>query len=594
MNFYPDSVDTKAYVGSLVTNYDQKSLEDCSQKTTVSDYCFDPLTGIGTCFNSPSDTVDLKRDGSFLDDLDTNSVPDTDYVPEFFDIYGSSESLHKVYSGLGLRSKWDESLDFKEDDSKEVDTTTSTTLCSDSGFKLFPFASSELFFEDDFRYVTSKSINTKYNLTSDIPDKNEQANVTQNLLHSLNLDEKVNYENLSKNDRPIEPKSLFQPDEVKKEGPLDKADPDSQPLEYKVKTENSSQVCIDGPPNENAQSNTPSNNLLGTNLLADNLFINSRGFMTPESSYLGVYDIMAPVFFNGPVYNMGALMEADLYIPSTLCNRHNGLISRFPVNTNYCVYRGADYNKLVCSCNMSRVNGSNSHSTSCNVVAGGVELSTESWPISKASQMYSLITNWDRVMKKYKRPSPTLTDFNAYYVHEECNPPILLAQTEEPKLHASGIAAINFDNFKSANYLISEITGIKLNIDHSDQFSLSNIVPDSYKPDDMTKRRKTSKNKSPETLTPPPFPTEVDLSSLSPSTEDDGKLDKKDLNQQVGEKVSGVWYDTNRHLWRVVYMKGNKRRTQGFSSLKLGYEEARRKAIQMRYEMVSMKHTDRL
>nr|PVC53712.1 hypothetical protein MACL_00003603 [Theileria orientalis] len=589
MNFYPDSVDTKAYVGSLVTDYEQKSPEDCSQKTTMSDCCFEPIAGIGTCFNSPSDNGDLKRYDTPLDDLDTNSVPDTDYVPEFFDIYGSGESLHKVYSSLGLRPEWDDSSDHKDDDSKEVDMTTSTTLCSDSGFKLFPFASSDLFFEDDFRYITSKSINTKYNLTSDIPDKNEQPNVTQNLLHPLNLEEKVNYEHLSKNDKAAEPKTLFQPDEVKKECPLDKVDSGQQPLEFKVKTENSSPVANDSRTNDDTQSNTPS-----ANLLTNNLFINSRGFGTLESTHLGVYDIMPPLLFNGPVYNLGPLLEADLYISPNLCNRHNGLVSRFPVNTNYCVYRGADYNKLVCSCNMSRVNGSNSHATSCNVVAGGVELSTESWPISKASQMYSLITNWDRVMKKYKRSTPTLTDFNAYYVHEECNPPILLAPTEEAKLHSSGIAAINFDNFKSANYLISEITGIKLNIDPSDQFSLSNIVPENFKPEDVTKRRKTSKNKSPETLTPPPFPPEVDLSSLSPSTEDDGKLDKKDPNQPGGEKVSGVWYDTNRHLWRVVYMKGNKRRTQGFSSLKLGYEEARRKAIQMRYEMVSMKHTDRL
>ncbi|UKJ90015.1 hypothetical protein MACJ_003273 [Theileria orientalis] len=594
MNFYPDSVDTKGYVGSLVTDYEQKSPEDCSQKSTVSDYCFDPLAAIGTYFNSPSNTTELKRDYSPLDDLDTNSVPETDYVPEFFDIYGSSESLHKVYSSLGLSSNWDESSDQKEDDSKEVDTTTSTTLCSDSGFKLFPFASSDLFFEDDFRYVTSKSINTKYNLTSDIPDKNEQANVSKNLLHSLNLDEKMNYENLIKNDKLTDPKTLFNPDEVKKEGPFDMADQDSQPLEYKVKTENSSPVVIDSFTNDNPQSNTSTNNLLQNNLSTDNLFINTKGFGTMESNYPGVCDVTAPLFFNGPLYNKGSIMETDLYISPNLCNRQNGAVFRFPVNTNYCVYRGADYNKLVCSCNMSRVNGSNSHSTSCNVVAGGVELSTESWPISKASQMYSLITNWDRVMKKYKRPSPTLTDFNAYYVHEDCNPPILLAQSEEPKLHTSGIGAINFDNYKNANYLISEITGIKLNIDASDRFSLSNIVPDNFKPEDLTKRRKTNKHKSPETLTPPAFPTEVDLSSLSPSTEDDGKVDKKDPTQQSGEKVSGVWYDTNRHLWRVVYMKGNKRRTQGFSSLKLGYEEARRKAIQMRYEMVSMKNTDRL
>ncbi|CCF75599.1 hypothetical protein BmR1_04g07020 [Babesia microti strain RI] len=61
------------------------------------------------------------------------------------------------------------------------------------------------------------------------------------------------------------------------------------------------------------------------------------------------------------------------------------------------------------------------------------------------------------------------------------------------------------------------------------------------------------------------------------------------LYDDKGTKISGVWYDASRHLWRVVYLKGDKRKTKGFSILKLGFEQARRQAIAFRQQMAPQK-----
>ncbi|SCM25029.1 transcription factor with AP2 domain(s), putative [Plasmodium chabaudi chabaudi] len=52
-----------------------------------------------------------------------------------------------------------------------------------------------------------------------------------------------------------------------------------------------------------------------------------------------------------------------------------------------------------------------------------------------------------------------------------------------------------------------------------------------------------------------------------------------------GEKVSGVWYDTNRRLWRVMYIENDKRKTRGFSPRIYGFNAARDMAVQLKYEM---------
>ncbi|SCO63750.1 transcription factor with AP2 domain(s), putative [Plasmodium berghei] len=52
-----------------------------------------------------------------------------------------------------------------------------------------------------------------------------------------------------------------------------------------------------------------------------------------------------------------------------------------------------------------------------------------------------------------------------------------------------------------------------------------------------------------------------------------------------GEKVSGVWYDTNRRLWRVMYIENDKRKTRGFSPRIYGFNTARDMAVQLKYEM---------
>ncbi|SBT30577.1 transcription factor with AP2 domain(s) (ApiAP2) [Plasmodium ovale wallikeri] len=44
-------------------------------------------------------------------------------------------------------------------------------------------------------------------------------------------------------------------------------------------------------------------------------------------------------------------------------------------------------------------------------------------------------------------------------------------------------------------------------------------------------------------------------------------------------------YDTNRRLWRVMYMENDKRKTRGFSPRIYGFNVARELAVQLKYEM---------
>lgn len=44
-------------------------------------------------------------------------------------------------------------------------------------------------------------------------------------------------------------------------------------------------------------------------------------------------------------------------------------------------------------------------------------------------------------------------------------------------------------------------------------------------------------------------------------------------------------YDTNRRLWRVMYMENDKRKTRGFSPRIYGFNAARDLAVQLKYEM---------
>ncbi|KAK2196299.1 AP2-ERF domain [Babesia duncani] len=337
---------------------------------------------------------------------------------------------------------------------------------------------------------------------------------------------------------------------------------------------------------------------------------------------------------------------SDLYLATSLTNKCENLVMPNHANSNYCVYVGADYNALVCNCNMSRYIGGNAHATSCNVVAAEVEMSTESMPVSKASRLYGLVDKWenhqngDMGMEQMSRmnssattlstastvssfpshPNNLMLDNSSPYsqataVHtlddaiaqrlkqQQFNCQQMSKNYYTPKLGDAYIQRVR-DMAKNGNTLVSEIAGI-----HSDdvEFRHSQLM-DSL----AEKRNRIQGNMQQQGVDGncnlslnlplnflPQAESQSNIASQAKQLSAAAKAEKKKHviqhhHHHSGEKVSGVWYDTNRHLWRVVYMKGNKRKTQGFSSIKLGYEEARRKAIQMRHEMVALRRTDKI
>ncbi|EAN32226.1 AP2 domain protein [Theileria parva strain Muguga] len=581
MNFMPETIDSKTYIGPLVPEF-QQPISDDFQKTTsfVEDSC-DSLAGFGTG-NSPSATTDFKRSDTCFEDLDANvetSVPESDFIPEYFDIYGQNEPFNKVYSTFITKPKWEEECLVSQDDQNEaLDTTTTTTATSDPGFKVMPFNSNTLFFEDDFRYVTSKIPNhpRNQNSSSDFWDKNDSSSMpTSNYL-------------LQPTYKPESGKDLYTLPQSMKDDLMDKAELAS--TSFAQITNTMANLNSNGSNNVSMVTNNLVNqnmidNSINCNFYPNNLVSNMGPF------FLNSHEVKRPLFLNTPVFNTGLLLDSDLYLFPTLTNKFYNLISNYQIGSNYCVYVGADYNKLVCTCNVVRPNGSNSHSVNCNVVAAGVELSTESWPVCKASQMYSLINRWDRILKKYRKLQSS-TEYS-FYLPDDYKPPVYVGPDEDKNLKtnlSSNLPNLNPEHMKNANSLISEITGIKLNADNTDQFSLRNAVSELLRTEEPSKRRKTKHKIDLSSK----YSRDSDLASIASTTDGDPKTERKELHHPNTEKVSGVWYDTNRHLWRVVYMKGNKRKTQGFSSLKLGYEEARRKAIQMRHEMVALRHNDKI
>lgn len=65
--------------------------------------------------------------------------------------------------------------------------------------------------------------------------------------------------------------------------------------------------------------------------------------------------------------------------------------------------------------------------------------------------------------------------------------------------------------------------------------------------------------------------------------------DGKVLYDACGHKISGVWYDNGRRLWRVVFTQGERRRTKGFSLKQYGFEQARNLAVQCKLAIEARK-----
>lgn len=537
------------------------------QKTaTIVDDCYDSLSNLDSENFTPFSKInEFKVYGGYtLEDLDTNvdttSIPESEVVSEYFDIYSTNESLDKIYSLDSISQKWD--FDYSPNISDQTTKSDDTTIVESFNNELSNVEQDLTpFCEDEFRYVTCrwKSIYKSSSNTYDIESqsKNECVECSEN----INLRNKRKYSNIG----------LYNGISSEKKTHLLQTSNDSK---------GSKQLILE-------------NNALIT--------------------------LSVPI------------LENSFHFIPTLSHKCAKLVSQHPINTNYCVYVGADYNKLVCSCDMGHHKGSNSHSTSCKVVVGGIELSTESWPVSRASKLYLSVNNWDRRLNKYHKSAGNIVkdNFNGHnskdnfcllYKHKHDD--VKIQQRIEPCPCTSpdgepmSICDIHIDKYKDellkiGNILISEITGIKMKDEpkinqEKEIFSETPKKTPTEGHKDTGKRRRLYKQKSLVNLSETTkFVSDNDVESKtfdvqssngSESGNDvpDHRLRtcKHELNNN-NEKVSGVWYDTNRHLWRVVYMKGNKRKTQGFSTLKLGYEEARRKAIQLRHEMVALYQNDK-
>ncbi|CDR97428.1 hypothetical protein, conserved [Babesia bigemina] len=306
--------------------------------------------------------------------------------------------------------------------------------------------------------------------------------------------------------------------------------------------------------------------------------------------------------------------DSELFFTPTLSNKDTRMCNNYSVASNYCVYVGSDSNVQTCGCNMSRPCGGNCHVSGCPLVTSELEPSTEHWPVSGSSHLQSLVRRLDCVVESYKTVPRACAD-----------------STNFRRLKSRSVQHHNKGGFSSARESISSNSGefVKRSSSIPAEFSerreespsseyyVQTSYEDSPYNNDMlgevdppAKHKKTSSIPAGDSAAEIEMPSRNEYGRFVPSrttSVDSGtdgrphhttpKSSKKKSNpaaNHTGEKVSGVWYDTNRHLWRVVYMKGNKRKTQGFSSIKLGYEEARRKAIAMRHEMVAMRRPDKI
>ncbi|KAK1445165.1 AP2 [Babesia gibsoni] len=304
--------------------------------------------------------------------------------------------------------------------------------------------------------------------------------------------------------------------------------------------------------------------------------------------------------------------DSDLFFTPTLTNRSSDMKKSFSVPSNYCVYVGCDSNSLSCECNMLRPCGGNCHVSVCHLVTSELEPSTEHWPVSGSSHLQSLVKTLDRVVEEYKGSSPmTIIRQTAKSLKER----FWSKKGRGPYGDFKETVVSNMPDYEKWSKTTSVVTPATEETPAPDFYVQTSYEDSPYDMNIMMNEnnsaaKKRNKSKRPRTG----FAAEGENSTreeysgcvasknapqLANATETTQYNTPKANNRgggvhHNGEKVSGVWYDTNRHLWRVVYMKGNKRKTQGFSSIKLGYEEARRKAIETRYKMVVLNNADKV
>ncbi|GIX61190.1 transcription factor with AP2 domain [Babesia caballi] len=294
--------------------------------------------------------------------------------------------------------------------------------------------------------------------------------------------------------------------------------------------------------------------------------------------------------------------ESDLFFTPTLSSRQARLRNSV-MTSNYCVYVGSEAKTRVCGCTPARPCGGSCHLSGCPMVASDLEPTTEHWPVTNSPHLQSLVRRLDCVIERYKNVSnPCDSSLNFQHLRPRfrplptrCSLPSSVEFAKRPTLSSLEFFTLR-DEVVCPEYYVQT--------SYEDSPYDSSVMCREANP--PMKQHKTN------SLPHADFASEIEIASrneygrfvaarltsppLSPEAPyTTPKTTKKKVSvapASSGEKVSGVWYDTNRHLWRVVYMKGNKRKTQGFSSIKLGYEEARRQAIEMRQEMVALRRTD--
>nr|BAN64957.1 hypothetical protein [Babesia bovis] len=304
----------------------------------------------------------------------------------------------------------------------------------------------------------------------------------------------------------------------------------------------------------------------------------------------------------------------------------SGYYKRFCPPSNYCVYVGSETNRSNCGCNLSRPLGGNCHLSGCPVITSDMEPSTESFPVSGSSQLQNLVRRLHTVVDRLKNGSspkdervPCLPIQQPLYWHTDVRSvavngynavntvpsasyeTIAGASFEYSKRHCSVLPDYNTNRemhpapeyYVQTSYEDSPYdNSLTAEIDNSLMQRKNVVASKSDIGREVEVQSRNELGRFVPTLTASPISShECRTQYTTPKA---SKKKNAAGSTLTGEKVSGVWYDANRHLWRVVYMKGNKRKTQGFSSIKLGYEEARRKAIELRHEMMALRRAIRI
>ncbi|ORM40067.1 uncharacterized protein BXIN_1453 [Babesia sp. Xinjiang] len=307
--------------------------------------------------------------------------------------------------------------------------------------------------------------------------------------------------------------------------------------------------------------------------------------------------------------------NSDLFLTPPLSSTSSCFARNYHGTSNYCVYVGSETNRLACGCNIARPSGGNCHVSRCPLVTSELEPCTEHWPVSGSSNLQSLVRRLHCVVERYKSSSSccdeakmvvapvtarrwpnegrvmrggssdTLLNRSFEYSKRSCtvSSEFSVAREDNPTPDyyvQTSYEDSPYDNNFTTGDVEAPVLPRKSHCSPKSNFGRELESSSRNEFGRFVSTLTTSPGSTPETRTQ--YTTPKPKKKSTPS------------NTQNGEKVSGVWYDANRHLWRVVYMKGNKRKTQGFSSIKLGYEEARRKAIEMRHEMVALRRTDKI